>query len=195
MSVLRAVTLDEVKSFVGDGLEVMMHRAFAATGAPFPENARKTLIDDILAFYKTQRASPEQLYPLVQETLHLYKAKGVKIGLCTNKMYAPTIKLLGEIGIADQFDFIAGSDTFPVFKPDPGHVLGVVRAMKCSPSTCVMIGDSINDIEAARGAKVASIAVSHGYGRDVHSLGAGAVIADFGELPNALRALGFNIGV
>jgi phosphoglycolate phosphatase len=189
----RALTLDEVKSMTGDGLNPMLQRAFAITGdEPHPE-ALPALFDDFLRHYKNQKASPEQLYPEAAETIRAFRDRGVKIGLCTNKLHMPTMKLLDEIGIVTLFDFVAGSDTFPVFKPDPGHVLGVARALKAPPQNCAMIGDSINDIRAAQGAKIASIAVSHGYGRDLHTLGADAMIANFHELPDALRRLGFDV--
>ena len=188
----RALSIDEVKSLTGDGLSPMLHRAFAATGEAMPESAAKTLFDDFLAFYQNQKASPEQLYPHAAETLRAFRAKGIKTGLCTNKLYQPTMKLLREIGIADQFDFVAGADTFDVYKPHPGHVLGVAKGMKIPPAYCAMIGDSSNDIRAAKGAKVASIAIAHGYG-NVDMLGADAMIAGFKELPDALRSLGFDV--
>ncbi len=35
----RALTLDEIKGLTGDGMLPMLHRAFAATGTPLPDNA------------------------------------------------------------------------------------------------------------------------------------------------------------
>jgi phosphoglycolate phosphatase len=186
------LTIDEVKSMTGDGLNPLLQRAFALTGERLPLQALSGLFEEFLACYNQQKASAEQLYPLAIETLRAYRAKSVKIGLCTNKLYQPTMKLLNDMDIAPLFDFVAGSDTFPVFKPDPGHVLGVARALKAPPAHCVMIGDSANDIRAAQGAGIANIAIAHGYGRDIQSLGADAVIAGFAELPDALRGLGFD---
>jgi phosphoglycolate phosphatase len=188
----RALTLDEVKGLVGDGLNTMLRRAFTVTGGVLPETATPTLFDDFLVFYNTQKASPEQLYPHVRETIQAFRAQSIKIGLCTNKLFQPTMKLLNDIGIVALFDFVAGCDTFPVYKPDPGHVLGVAKGMKIPPHSCAMIGDSINDIRAAQAAKIPAIAVSHGYGRDIDQLGADAIISGFGELPGALRTLGFD---
>ncbi|MDE1901213.1 MAG: HAD-IA family hydrolase [Alphaproteobacteria bacterium] len=189
-----ALSLGDIKNMVGDGLRILLHRAFASTGEALPEAAERAAMDDLLRAYQTQKASRDMLYPLAEEMLAGFRARQIKIGLCTNKLYLPTLKLLDDIGIAGLFDFIAGSDTFPVFKPDPGHVLGVARALKTPPGHCVMIGDSANDINAARGAGIASIAVGHGYGRDVGTLGADAVIGGFGELAGALTRLGFDIG-
>ncbi len=190
----RTVTLDETKSMIGDGMNILLKRAFAATGAPLPERGAQTIFQDFLGFYRNQKAGIDQLYPQVMETIEAFRAAGVKIGLCTNKLYLPTIKLLDEIGIRGLFDFIAGADTFSVYKPHPGHVLGVAHGMKVPPQNCAMIGDSINDIRAAQAAKIPAIAVAHGYADNVATLGADAIIKTFGELAQALGRLGFDIG-
>jgi phosphoglycolate phosphatase len=187
----RPVSIAEVKKMVGDGLQTMMQRAFVATGEPITPQMEATVFQDFLSAYQNQQASPDQLYPQVRETLTAFRLRNIKIGLCTNKLYQPTLRLLDDIGITGLFDFVAGCDTFSVYKPDPGHVLGVARGLKTPTQNCAMIGDSANDIRAAKGAGVASIAVSHGYG-DASALGADAVIAGFIELPAALRSLGFD---
>lgn len=187
----RALTLDEVKAATGDGLRVMLGRAFAASGDPLPPAIEAAVMQDFMTAYQNQKASREQLYPHVEATLNFYRTEGVKIGLCTNKLYAPTMRLLNDVGITELFDFIAGSDTFPVFKPDPGHVLGVAKGLKIPPRHCVMIGDSVNDIRAAQAASIPAIAVAHGYGKNIDDLGADAVISGFDELPEALRYLRF----
>jgi phosphoglycolate phosphatase len=189
----RDLSLDEVKKLIGDGMQALLQRAFAATGERMPPQAEPALFNDFLKFYKNQKASKEQLYPLAMETLQSFRGQRVKIGLCTNKLYLPTMKLLDDIGIASLFDFVAGADTFSVFKPHPGHVLGVAKALKIPPRHCAMVGDSQNDIRAAQGAKMAAIAVAHGYGVNVAELGADAVISGFAELPQALRTLGFDV--
>jgi phosphoglycolate phosphatase len=187
----RSITLAEVKQMVGDGLQVMLQRAFTSTGAPLPDSGRSTIFEDFIDLYQRQTGTPEMLYPLALETIKTYRAKGVKIGLCTNKISIATRKLLKDIGIEPLFDCVAGGDTFPVCKPHPAHVLGVAKAMNVAPQSCVMIGDSHNDIRAAQGVPMVAIAVGHGYGRDIATLGADAMIADFAGLPEALQRLGF----
>ena len=76
-------------------------------------------------------------------------------------------------------------------KPHAGHVLGVLDKLGVLAGQAAMVGDSTNDILAARGAGVKSIAVAHGYGAEVETLGADLVIGGFGELGAALKKLGF----
>jgi phosphoglycolate phosphatase len=190
----RTLTIAQVKEMVGDGLQTLLVRACAATGEKMPERGSQEMFQDFLKLYQNQKASVGMLYPHVIETLTMFRAQGVKIGLCTNKLYLPTVKVLDDIGIRQYFDFIAGSDTFSVYKPHPGHVMGVVRGLNLLHHNCVMIGDSPNDIRSARGAEVLSIAVSHGYTQDVALLGADETISGFEELPQKLRGLGFDFG-
>ncbi len=46
------------------------------------------------------------------------------------------------------FDIIAGGDTFPEMKPSPLPLLKVIEGFGCSPADALMVGDSINDIQA-----------------------------------------------
>ncbi len=86
---------------------------------------------------------------------------------------------------------VAGGDTFPVRKPDPGHLLGLLARMGAEPAAAVMLGDSQNDVLAAARAGLPAIVVAHGYGRvPVRELGAEVVIVSFSELPGALATLG-----
>ncbi len=188
----RKLSLEEVRSMFGDGAHRSIHRAFALTGEPLSQQDAPVRLTRLIELCRTQKATPEQIYPQAKETLIAFRDKGVKIGLCTNKIYLSTLKLLDDIDLADLFDFIAGVDTFPFCKPHPDHVLGVAKGLAVSPQNCVMIGDSANDIRAAKAAGVANIAVSHGYGRDIHELGADRVISGLAELPLTLRHLGFD---
>jgi phosphoglycolate phosphatase len=188
----RLLALDEVKSMIGDGMPMLLRRAFKATGDGLADQDADAVFSEMLSIYMSKETSPEIIYQDAKETLMVFKKANVKIGLCTNKAYAPTLKLLKDIGLLSLFDVITGGDTFTVCKPHPDHVLGVVAKLGVDRQSCVMIGDSINDIQAARSAGVASIAVSHGYGTNVKSLNADALIARFAELPGALLTLGFS---
>ena len=61
-----------------------------------------------------------------------------------------TIKLMDDLDLTKYFMFIAGGDTFPVHKPNPGHVTGVIEKLGLPAANCAMVGDSSNDVRAAR---------------------------------------------
>jgi len=189
----KPLPLDEIKSLTGDGMLPMLSRAFAATGPSITEKEAYNHFQVFINHYRTLKPDPSQFYPHTVETLQWYRDHDIKIGLCTNKQETATHRLLKDLDIHSYFAFIAGGDTFPVHKPHPGHVLGVIEKLKISANSCVMIGDSTNDIRAAQAAGIPCIAVTHGYGEDVGGLGADAVISHFKDLPAALETLGFQI--
>ena len=107
----------------------------------------------------------------------------MRLAVCTNKLEELAIPLIEKLGLADRFAVVTGGDTFPVRKPDAGHILGTIEKAGARPQDAVMIGDSINDILAARNAGIPSIAVTFGYSDvPVAELGADHVISRFSEL-------------
>ena len=121
-----------------------------------------------------------RIFPGLVEALTALRNEGARLGVCTNKRETLTLKLLAELQLDRHFDAIAGADTFPVRKPDAGHLLGTIAMAGGDPARAVMIGDSSTDAGAARNAGVPFVAVSFGYGESpVESLEPDAVIACF----------------
>lgn len=190
---LRSLTLEETKAISGDGLLVQMQRALVVAGE---DNVADFMsyFQEFVGFYRTIPPDHSQIYPGVVDTLQRYSKAGVKLGVCTNKQESATYRLLKHLGIDHYFEFVAGGDTFPVHKPNPDHIFGVITALDVPRESCAMVGDSHNDVIACRGAKIPCIAVTHGYALDARELGADAVIDGFDELPKALAGLGFDEG-
>lgn len=191
-----ALALDAIASMVGDGMGALMARAFAAAGEPnIPRERVQFLGERFLEAYQQLQPDPSQIYPHTVAMLERMRDAGIKMGLCTNKQEAATHQLLQGLDLDKFFGFVAGYDTFAVHKPHPGHVLGVVKALGLLPETCVMLGDSSNDLLSAQGAGVKCIIVTHGYGAGLTNLSPDGQIGNFIELPSALARLGFHIAV
>ncbi|MEL6736123.1 MAG: HAD-IA family hydrolase, partial [Pseudomonadota bacterium] len=79
-----------------------------------------------------------------------------------------------------------GGDTFRVKKPDPAHIIRTAEMVGVGGTT-IMVGDSINDIEAARRANVPSVGVTFGYSDvPMAELRPDVMIGRFSELPEAI---------
>lgn len=101
-----------------------------------------------------------KLYPEVAETL------GVLGGLkttATTKGTPTATNVLRQFGLIEHFDHVQGTDGFPS-KPEPEVVRRAMAALGVRPEECLMIGDSVPDIVAAKAAGVRVCAVSYGYG-------------------------------
>ncbi len=92
--------------------------------------------------------------------------------------------LLQAKGLAGYFEFTFGGDTFARKKPDPLPLRKTCEALGTAPARTLMVGDSINDAQAARAAGCPVVLVSYGYnhGEPIHSVDADLVVdslADF----------------
>jgi phosphoglycolate phosphatase len=91
--------------------------------------------------------------------------------------------------MAGRFAAVGGGDSFPVRKPDPGHVLATLAAAGGAPGRAVMVGDHRNDVVAASGAGLPCIFAGWGYGPPAMAEGAVAVAASPADLPALLADL------
>lgn len=186
------LSLQQVRPLIGDGARALLARGLAEDGVP------AEVLDADLArglplfmdYYLEHVAEASAPFPQIVELLRHFRSEGRRLAVCTNKATGFTERLLAELEMDDLFDAVVCGDSLPVRKPDPGHLVGTIEALGGDPATAVMIGDSANDLNAARGAGVPVVLVSFGYTRvPARELGADAVIDHFRELPPALAAL------
>jgi len=131
-----------------------------------------------------------RLYPGVAETLAALSGAGIRVGCITNKAEAFATALLNQAGIGGALDFIHGGDTFGIRKPHPEALLRTAAKYGIPPAEAVMVGDSINDFEAARRAGFDFIFARYGYvNSDRATLEtARGTIGEFAELRGLLCA-------
>ena len=124
------------------------------------------------------------VYPGVAETLKWLKKKGVELALVTNKPERFVAPLLDEMKLGRYFPLIIGGDTLPQQKPDPAALLHVMHITGVSRSEALFVGDSRNDVLAAKAAGVKCVALSYGYnhGRPIAEEEPALVVDDLREL-------------
>lgn len=183
-------TLDQARilAMVGDGAPMLVARAFAEVGREVAGDEFTRLRRRYLEIYEGGLAHGSRPYPGVVEMLAALRAAGLRLAICTNKPEAPSHALLAALGLAGHFDAVVGGDTLEVRKPHGRHLSETIS--RAGAHTAVMIGDTPNDVAAARNAGVPVVAVSHGYAQiPAAELGADAVIDHFRELEDVLMRL------
>lgn len=162
-----AVGVSHVRHWVGNGAPMLVKRAL--TGEQEPDDSA---LDDALfeqAFelfmeaYGNNTAHSSELYPGVVACLEGLKRRGIRMGLVTNKPIRFTYPLLEEFGLSGFFDVVLGGDSLPVKKPDPGQLFHAMQELGVKPENTLMVGDSRNDIGAAKAAGCPVVAVPYGY--------------------------------
>ncbi len=178
----------EIRRVVGRGARNLIVQAFQLTGAPVEMDRVEGLYDEFLKDYGSHIADASRPFPGVIETLQKLKAEGVPMAILTNKPHANTMTLIRALDMEGFFGSVFGQGKRPYIKPDPRLFAEVVAELGGGPA--VMVGDSITDVETARGAGAPVILMSYGYTPEpAAGLGADLVLDDFREVPAAARRL------
>ncbi len=113
--------------------------------------------------YEVLNGEHADVFPGVEEGLRKLRALGLPMACLTNKPAAFARDLLQRKGLSGYFDQVFGGDDFERKKPDPLPLLKTCEALRTSPATTWMIGDSSNDAKAAHAAGCPVALVSYGY--------------------------------
>lgn len=108
------------------------------------------------------------LYGNVSNTLIELKERGYQLALVTNKPERFIAPILERFDLQYLFDICLGGDSLSEKKPHPMPLIYACNKLNIAPTKAVMIGDSKNDILAARSAEMDSIGVTYGYNYEQH---------------------------
>jgi len=147
-----------IYTYVGNGVRQLMIDAVGSNDAE--------LIDRTLAcferHYLDHLLDETALFPGIAEVLAHFEDK--KIALATNKPRHYTEKIMAGLKLNAQFDIVIGASPEIQLKPHPEMLLKTLEALDIAPSDAVMIGDSLNDFNAAKAAGVPACGVGYGFG-------------------------------
>ena len=146
--------LDAVKAAVGDGLPTLLERTVAA-----PADAAKQVY---WQHHEQHCLDATAVYPGVREGLEALRGR-VRLGVVTNKPQAFATRILAGLGLADRFGCVVGGDTPAGKKPAPGPLLAALQQLYAGPWDALYVGDSANDVAAARAAGTAACAIGWGF--------------------------------
>jgi len=153
-----------VRDWVGNGSRVLVRRALA--GGLEHEGVADELADEALALFMQAYAGGHELttvYPGVRECLDWLREREVKLAIITNKPAQFIEPLLEEKGLGGYFDWLVGGDTLPQQKPDPAALFWVMDKAGVAAGESLFVGDSRNDVRAAKAATVRCVALTYGY--------------------------------
>lgn len=180
---VRPLTLDQVRGFIGGGVDLLWRRVIGATRLPV--EAHRDLVASFMTRYH-EATGLTRLYPNVLETLGILADRGYPLGLCTNKPLAPTRAVLEHFGIAQLFSVVIGGDSLPQRKPDPAPLLASFAGLGANPDAPrgVYVGDSEFDEECARNAGIPFLLFTRGYRKTpIEQLQHRGSFDDFARLP------------
>jgi len=169
---------DAVRRLVGQGARRLVERALAGAAQEEVEQGLALFLD----YNHRHIADRTVLYPGVGETLDALKGRGMRLAIISNKNVALCREVVSALGIDRYFEEILGADSLPFRKPSPEPVLKLLADFGVDPERAALVGDSINDIAAGRGAGVPTVGCTWGYGDPVELKDADYRIDEFAEL-------------
>lgn len=183
---------DIIRTWVGNGAQMLVKRALSGdvnVDEKLDETLFSKALDIFLQHYGDHICIRTVAYPQVKETLTALKTEGYRLAIITNKPYAFVGPILEALGLDGLFETYVGGDSLPKKKPDPLPLLHVCQTLDVSVDKAVMVGDSKNDILAAKGAGIDSIGVTYGYnyGESIDVYAPDAVVAEFSLLSSVLK--------
>ncbi|TBN38369.1 phosphoglycolate phosphatase [Paracoccus subflavus] len=180
------LTLQRLTSFIGHGIPNLVRLVMEDRGIPASRSAEMNAA--MLTHYTASPATLTRPYGHVPETLAALKAGGYRLGVCTNKLRAPSISILEALDLLRFFDVVIGGDSLPEKKPDPAPLQAAFAAL--AAPRLLYIGDSEVDAETARRADVPFALYAHGYRKTpAEELPHLFVFEDFLSLPGRIDAM------
>jgi phosphoglycolate phosphatase len=155
--------LETAPLLVGRGAKVMIERGFAAAGEPLDPARASLLFERFIAIYLGRIARDSAPFAGMDQALDALEAQGAVLAICTNKRTDLSLALLDALDLTRRFAAIVGADMAPKAKPDASHLLLTIEMAGGTPARALMVGDSNNDVLAARNAGVPMVLVSFGY--------------------------------
>lgn len=182
--------LDAVRPLIGDGARALLHKGFQETGGQPKQNQMEEAVAFFLDHYRRNLTRLTRPFPGVPETLDILRNKACRLAVCTNKVKSLSMGILDQLELSPYFDAVIAGDSYAHKKPHPAPLLGALESLGSSRLEGVMVGDSSNDVQAAKAAGMPVLVVSFGYtATPPHQLGGDRMVNHFAEIPRILEML------
>ncbi|MER0238307.1 phosphoglycolate phosphatase [Fulvimarina sp. MAC8] len=182
--------LQDVRTMIGGGVALLIERALTRREREADEAEKAEIVDRFVALYEPRATRLTTLLPGVSEALAASRSHGAKTALVTNKPAGPALSILRHFAIADQFDLVVGGDTGPAKKPAPDLLFHAARQLGVEPADSLFVGDSENDVTAAKAAGMPVAALKDGYtALSIESLDPTYRLDSLSELPGVFAGI------
>jgi phosphoglycolate phosphatase len=181
---------DQVRKFIGGGIDALVERAFYARGIVLRSEELRSAVESYEDIYGARLTESTRIYDGVVRIISELRARGVGIGICTNKLEDKAVGVIEGLGLRKYFDVVVGARRGCPAKPSPDPLFDTLERLGVDTADTIMVGDSVVDVQCARAAGVAIIGVSFGYSQTpMRELGPDATIDGYDEFGAACASL------
>jgi phosphoglycolate phosphatase len=116
-----------------------------------------------LAIYRDNLSVATRLFAGMDGVLAALHARGLLLGVVTNKPAWLTLPLLDQLGLARLFACVVSGDTVSARKPDPLPMMHAAKLAGVDAPRCLYVGDAERDVQAAHAAGMRALVATYGY--------------------------------
>lgn len=173
-----------VRGWVGNGARKLLARALEHCCGRAVEAELDRLLPVFFEVYEQCCAEYTVAYAGVETALQQWHQAGIKLACVTNKPERFALKIIHHFAWAEWMPVVLGGDSLAQKKPSPEPLWEACRRLGVARTGAIMVGDSVNDVQAARAAGMPVIAVPYGYnyGSDIREAGPDLVVSQLDEL-------------
>ncbi len=133
----------------------------------FPKEPKSKLkkigIEKDSIYRKIVRKKGIRTFSGVKTLLKYLKKNNIKTGIMSADKVKNIKLVLRKNEISDYFQTIIGADIIESHKPEPDGLLKAAKKINADPRSCVFIGDSKYDMQAAKRAKMIPVGITTGF--------------------------------
>ena len=149
---------DEIFTFVGDGVKRLLRLSVGESNEKQYEKALTIFREHYLEHCLDSTRFYEGFDSVFRSLQGKIKA------LATNKSLEYTLRIVEGLGARNTFAAIECPNDIYDLKPNPGMLFRILDQLRIPPEHAMLVGDSTNDVRAAKAAGMRACAVGYGYG-------------------------------
>src|ERR1700722_19188465 len=145
----------DVRRMIGRGAPILIERATALQQRACDAAAQEAMLTRFFHHYgELEELNEDSAQPFAgaAELLRVLHEAGLRTAVVTNKQHRFAAALLKRLGLSGWVDVVIGGHPCERRKPDPQPLLFACESLAVPPSQALMVGDSVNDVSAARAA-------------------------------------------
>jgi phosphoglycolate phosphatase len=180
---------DDVKLFIGDGIDTAIRRAYATRGVPsLSDEVLAVVVEEYRREYQERWRIHSRPYAGIPELLSELARRDIRMAVLTNKSQMFTTLMTAELLPGCPFDSVRGAFPGVPLKPDPTQALAIASELGIPPAHFAFLGDTSVDMKTALAAGMYPVGALWGFrtAGELRRSGAAALIASPAKLLDLL---------
>lgn len=156
-------TVDEVKSFIGNGSLMLIRRALSdEDGTKYSDEFVNGVRARFREGYQSHMLDKTYAYEGISELIDELDQKGIVSAVVTNKDDRSAVPMI-EHYFGSRFRLVRGVRSDSERKPNPVLTLSVLKELGVTPDEALFVGDGVADFEVAKNCGIDYVPIGYGY--------------------------------